>query len=187
MHQIWRLSEYCDDNLGLACTDEGLFLGRTALIERHCARLTVRERTEIERLLSRAYEEDLMADRLLPGLAMVAAALNGNDPGLARIAAVHLRIPDLPDQAARDRLEAEEILIKSIDRESAPLALEVAPLNTGGIVDFNESFLLSPTNRIRKASPNDPKHPGWPAGTEGGRGGQFRPKDASELGQNVKA
>ncbi|MGC2122178.1 MAG: hypothetical protein WA652_04935 [Xanthobacteraceae bacterium] len=29
--------------------------------------------------------------------------------------------------------------------------------------------------------------PGWPAGTEGGRGGQFRPKDASELTQKVKS
>jgi hypothetical protein len=41
--------------------------------------------------------------------------------------------------------------------------------------------------RIHKASPDDPKHPGWPAGTEGGRGGQFRPKDASELTQKVKS
>jgi hypothetical protein len=28
-----------------------------------------------------------------------------------------------------------------------------------------------------KASPDDPEHPGWPAGTPGGIGGQFRPKD----------
>jgi hypothetical protein len=28
-----------------------------------------------------------------------------------------------------------------------------------------------------KASPDDPEHPGWPAGTPGGRGGKFRPKD----------
>jgi hypothetical protein len=27
-----------------------------------------------------------------------------------------------------------------------------------------------------KASADDPKHPGWPAGTPGGRGGKFRPK-----------
>ena len=30
---------------------------------------------------------------------------------------------------------------------------------------------------LDKASPGDPKHPGWPAGTEGGVGGRFRPKD----------
>ena len=33
----------------------------------------------------------LVADRLMPGLATVAAALNANDQGLARIAAVHLQ------------------------------------------------------------------------------------------------
>ena len=33
--KIWRLSENTgDDNLGLACTEQGLVLGRTLLIER---------------------------------------------------------------------------------------------------------------------------------------------------------
>ena len=31
---------------------------------------------------------------------------------------------------------------------------------------------------LRKASPDDPKHPGWPAGAPDGRGGEFRPKEA---------
>jgi hypothetical protein len=40
---------------------------------------------------------------------------------------------------------------------------------------------------VYKASPDDPKHPGWPAGTPGGRGGKFRPKDdASALTERVK-
>jgi hypothetical protein len=186
MHQIWRLSEYHQGNLGLACTEDGLFLGRTPLIERQGARFAVRARTEIKRLLSRAYEADLAVDRLLPGLATVMTAMNANDPGLARIAAVHLRIPDLPDQAARDRLGAEDTLIKSIDRHSARHALK-APLNPDSAADNSESLLLDATERIHKASPDDPKHPGWPAGTEGGRGGQFRPKDASELTQKVKS
>jgi hypothetical protein len=104
------------------------------------------------------------------------------------ISAVYLRIPDLPDPAARDRLEAEDILIKSINRHSAPHALnEAAPLNSGDAADGNESFQPDPADGFRKASPDDPKHPGWPAGTEGGRGGQFRPKDASELTQKVKS
>ena len=137
MHQVWRLSEYCDDNFGLACTDAGLFLGRTPLIERHGARFAMRKRTEIERLLSRAYGEDLTVDRLLPGLATVTAALNASDPGLARIAAVHLRIPDVPDQAARDRMEAEDILVKLLDRESARHVLGATPLNPGATADIN--------------------------------------------------
>ena len=32
---------------------------------------------------------------------------------------------------------------------------------------------------LEKASVDDPVHPGYPAGTEGGKGGQFRPKDTS--------
>ncbi len=126
-------------------------------------------------------------DRLLPGLATVTAALNANDPGLARIAAVHLRIPDLLDHAARDRLEAEDILIKSIVRDSAALVSDAVRPDPDGASFGHESFLPDPTDRVYKASPDDPKHPGWPAGTEGGRGGQFRPKDASELTQKVKS
>ena len=159
IREFWRLSEASEDNLGLACTDDGLVLGRTPLIERrddHDDHFVVRDRREIEALLSRAYQKDIAADRLMPGLATVAAALNANDPCLARIAAVHLRIPDLPDRTARDGLEAEDIFIKSAKGNPS----------------------LHP-REIHKASPDDPKHPGWPAGTPGGRGGKFRPKDGS--------
>jgi hypothetical protein len=115
IHQVWGLSEPGDGNLGLACTEHGLLLGRTPLIERRNGRFAVRERSEIERLLSRAYRAELPLERLMKGLATVASALNANDPGLARIAAVHLRIPDLPSLAARDEMEAADILIKSVD------------------------------------------------------------------------
>jgi hypothetical protein len=132
-----------------------LVLGRTLRIERRDGRFVVRERAELERLLCRAYRRELAVDRLISGLVTVASALNANDQGLARIAAVHLRIPDLPDHIARDAMEAEDVLIKSVRQRHLK-------------------------DNIRKANPDDPKHPGWPAGTEGGRGGQFRPKDGSE-------
>jgi hypothetical protein len=165
MIYIWRLSEGGEDNLGLACAKDGLVLGRTLLVERRDGSFFVRERSEIERLLRRAYRTDLTVDRLMPGLAIVASALNANDRGLACIAAVHLRLPDLPDRTARDDMEAEDILIKSSNWKSA-----------------------SPSGEIQKASPDDPKHPGWPAGTAGGIGGEFRPKDGSEaaLTQQIK-
>src|ERR1700722_15713066 len=111
--RIWRLSETsAPNNLGLACTDQGLLLGRTPLIERRHGRFVVRERSEIERLLSHAYRTIFSAGRIMPGLATVAAALNADDQCLARIAAVHLRLPDLPDRAARDGMEAMDVLIK---------------------------------------------------------------------------
>jgi hypothetical protein len=144
IHQFWRLSEPGPDNLGLACTDDGLLLAQTPLIERRDGRFVVREPNEIDRLLKRAYRGESAVDRLMPGLATVASALNANDPCLARIAAVHLKIPDLPSSAARDALQAEDSLIKYARDE--------------GSTDWNPA--LHPRTGTR---PN----PGWFAPTEG--------------------
>ena len=112
INPFWRLSEDTPGNLGLACTDNGLLLGKTLLIERHDGRYVVRARPEIERLLKCAYAGDPPIDRLMSGLANVAAAMNADDPGLARIAAVHLKIPDLASLSVRDALASEDVLIK---------------------------------------------------------------------------
>lgn len=115
MLQIWRLGEAGPDNLGLAFTEDALVLGRTPLIERRSGRYVVRDRMEIERLLKRAYNREPAADWLMTGLATIAAALNANDQCLARIAAVHLKIPNLADVASREAIEVEDALIKSAD------------------------------------------------------------------------
>jgi hypothetical protein len=162
--RIWRLSENSgDDNLGLACTEQGLVLGRTALIERRGAIFVVRERSELEHLLGCAYRTKLSVDRLMPGLATVATALNANDQALARIAAVHLRIPDLPDQTARDAMEAADVLIKSADWNPALHPRAGTPPNPGWFAPTDgagsESFSTrtaqndDPTRRS-DASPN---------------------------------
>src|SRR5580700_6635428 len=109
---MWRLSEAGEDNLGLACSDDGLLIGRTPLIEKRDGQFFVRQRHDIERLLSRAYRTEIRADRLMSGLTSVARALNADDQCLARIAAVHLRVPDIPDRAARDAMEAADLLTK---------------------------------------------------------------------------
>jgi hypothetical protein len=106
----------------------------------------VRERNEIECLLSHAYGKGFVADRLMPGLTTVAAALNANDQGLARIAAVHLQIPDLPDQAARDAMEVADVLIKYARDEG------------GGGSNWN------PALHPRAGTP---PNPGWFSPTEG--------------------
>jgi contact-dependent growth inhibition (CDI) system restriction endonuclease-like protein len=155
--KIWRLSENTgDDNLGLACTEQGLVLGRTLLIERRDGRFVVRERSEIECLFSLAYGREATAQRLMPGLATVASALNANDQGLARIAAVHLRIPDLPDKAAREAMEAADILIKSADWNPALHPRAGTPPNPGWFAPTDgagsESF------STRTAQSDDPTH-----------------------------
>jgi hypothetical protein len=111
-YHMGRLSEAGPDNLGLACTEDGLLLGRTLLVERRDGRFVVRNRDEIERLLRRGHWHIGEADRLMPRLATVARALNAGDPCLARIAAVHLKLPDLPNAAAREAMEADDRLVK---------------------------------------------------------------------------
>ncbi|HZU88143.1 MAG TPA: hypothetical protein VE993_02690 [Stellaceae bacterium] len=107
--QFWRLSE--GDGLGLSCRTDGLFLGGPALLDRHDRGWAVRPLPEIERLLRRAYGDAVGAGRLMPGLAVVAAALNENNLCLAQIAALHLQLPDLPDALARRGMEGEDLLI----------------------------------------------------------------------------
>jgi len=143
---MWRLSEAGDDNLGLACSDDGLFIGRTPLIEKRDGKFFVRQRHDIERLLSRAYRTEIRADRLMSGLTSVARALNADDQCLARIAAVHLRIPDIPDRTARDAMEAMDVFVKYARDEG------------GGGSDWNPA--LHPRT-------GTPPNPGWFAPTEG--------------------
>jgi hypothetical protein len=66
MNQFWRLSDAGADNLGLACTNDGLSLGHASLIERRGGCYIVRERDEIDRLLKRAYEGEPPVDRGRP-------------------------------------------------------------------------------------------------------------------------
>lgn len=111
-HHLWRLSAGGDRNLGLCCTEEGLFLGRTPLIERRGSTYAIRPQADLDRLLDQAYGGKPAAARVIAGLATVAAALAQGNLALAQIAAVHMRLPDLPDALARACLEAEDLLIK---------------------------------------------------------------------------
>ena len=143
---FWRLSEAGPHNLGLACTNDGLLLGHTSLVERRDGRFVVRERGEIEQLLKHAYHGEPPVDRLMSGLTTVATALNADDQCLARIAAVHLEIPDLPSATARDAMAAEDTLIKYTRDEGS------------GAANWNPA--LHPRTGA-------PPNPGWFAPTHG--------------------
>jgi hypothetical protein len=145
MHHMWRLSEAGPQNLGLACTNDGLLLAGTFLIERRDGRFVVRAPTEIERLLKCAYDREPQLDRLMSGLARIASALNADDQCLARIAAVQLRMPDLASPAVREAIAAEDALIKYARDE-------------GGGTDWNP--VLHPRT-------GTPPNPGWIATTGG--------------------
>jgi hypothetical protein len=110
--QLWKLSSGCERSLGLSCTEEGLFLCGAALIERGEHGFVLRPRVDLERLLARAYGSAVVVDRVMPGLSVVVAGLEKRNLCLAQIAALHLRMPDLPDEFARRSLDAEDRLIK---------------------------------------------------------------------------
>jgi hypothetical protein len=115
--QLWKLSAGGDRSLGLSCTEEGLFLGRTALIERGTKGYLLRPQPDLERLLGRAYGDGIAFDRVMPGFRVVVAALQERNLCLAQIAALHLRLPELPDDSVRSALDAEDRLIKSECRD----------------------------------------------------------------------
>lgn len=127
-------------------------LGRTPLIERRSGRYVVRDRMEIERLLKRAYNREPAADWLMTGLATIAAALNANDQCLARIAAVHLKIPNLADVASREAIEVEDALIKSADWNPDLHPRAGVPPNPGWFAPTGSSTEETPPTT---SAPND--------------------------------
>lgn len=153
------------DHFGIGCDSDGAFVGPVPLLERvtdRFGRTVWRPRpTEVlNRDLSFCYGLPVDLAVKAGGFAAIANALNDNALLRAQIATLHLRLPNLLriDDGTR------------ADERRAALATAL-----------RWSDLL-------KASPDDPEHPGWPAGTPDGRGGKFRPKDgdASGLGEPPK-
>jgi hypothetical protein len=85
----------------------------------------------------------------MPGLRVVTAALSERNLCLAQIAAVHLRLPDLPDVLTRGSLEAEDRLIK---RERA-----------------NDRIARSGWDASEHPRAGVPPNPGWVAPVNGGQ------------------
>jgi hypothetical protein len=138
----------------------GLSLGRTPLIERRAGRSVLRPPSDLERLFKRS-SDGADFDRLMRGLAVVKSALDENNLCLAQIAAVRLRIPDLPDFLARAELEAEDRLIKAEPSGNV--------LARGG---------WDPDKHPRTGAP---PNPGWFAPT-GGSSAEGLPSDSEETG-----
>jgi len=142
-----RLASGRDDR-GVHCALDGLFVGSVPLLDSEPAgagkrRFTPRPLAALNRDLERCYGLPVDAVAKMSGIAAVANALNEGDPARACIAAVFLRLPEIPERSPQALMKC---------------ATELA-----------ETGLL-------KASPDDPEHPGYPAGTTDGKGGQFRPK-----------
>ena len=103
--------------LGLSCDDEGLLIaGNCRLIEAALDRegrrfYRVRAVEELSAVLSAGYELAVDASSLHPALERVAEHMTSRDWTRASIAALHLRLPELADGAAAQRvLKADAIL-----------------------------------------------------------------------------
>lgn len=99
----------------LSCDREGVFLGDYALVksshDRRGRRIyKTRDPAEINEALSAAYGGAVDFASRVPGLQLAARYLSEGRWALAQIAALQLRLPDLPDDAAVERLRKIEAL-----------------------------------------------------------------------------
>jgi hypothetical protein len=62
-----------------------------------------------------------------------------------------------------------------------PISTEIGLLRAFAALLEATAHLVAAALEFEKARPDDPKHPGWPAGAPDSRGGKFRPKDGDEV------
>ncbi|RBP18408.1 hypothetical protein DFR50_101356 [Roseiarcus fermentans] len=156
---------FCDR---LTLCDQGVVLGRGTVIaplfevQSGWFGLKVEGRAgEIRTLLSIAGGALAPTD-VVDRLNSVSAALQRGDKALAEVGLALVGQPALAGRAAAEAL----------DKAAAALHAGVDPR-----VLMKARGIAAPAE---KASPDDPKHPGWPKGEPNGRGGQFRPKTADD-------
>lgn len=118
--------------LGFSCDEEGLALaGACPLVAAETdragrKRYRARPLAEINALLSAGYGVAIDAADIYPALERIARYLTHGERTLAGIAALHLRLPDLPDVAAARKVTAADALLKDWDPAKHPRA-ESAP------------------------------------------------------------
>jgi hypothetical protein len=140
---------------GVSCDEKGVFVGAVPLIEpcHGCVGLKEfrpRPLAALNHDLSKRYGLPVDVSAKTAGLAAIAQALSRGDILHARIATLHLEMPDPPPLA-----------------KAAPSTTQVFALAK----ELRASGLL-------KADWDPAKHPRWPAGSPRGIGGEFAPAGA---------
>jgi hypothetical protein len=101
------------NGLGMSCDADGVHLAGVPLLHKSERGFVPRPVPELQSLADAAYGAGLDASAIHRGLKASASALNRGDIGIAMMAALHLRLPDL-EPARRSRLTAaDERLRKS--------------------------------------------------------------------------
>lgn len=81
--------------LGLRCDDNGLFLGRDALLQQDGqGNFEARPATELQKVFGRTYSDETDWGSRIRSVKLVADALNKGEIARAMITAVHMRLPD---------------------------------------------------------------------------------------------
>jgi hypothetical protein len=144
---------------GLACDRGGVFLGGYALVAtakdaRGRSGYEPRPLDEINAALSAAYGGTVDFSSRMSGLRLAARYLSEGKWALAQIAALQLRLPDLPDDAALARLRKVEALQRGNPNHfgPGPKGGQFAPKPDGGNV---ETAAGSAQNAGSKVSPRD--------------------------------
>src|ERR1700674_1991860 len=115
--------------LGLSCDDEGLLLaGNCRLIEACLDRdghlfYRARAASELSALLTVAYGEPIDATAICPAVDQIAKLMTERNWSRAKLAALHLRLPELADTAAAERVLRADALLKvtaSFDPDKHP-------------------------------------------------------------------
>jgi hypothetical protein len=159
--RFFRLSE--TPGVGVRCSDQGLFVGQTPLLESVRARnggveWRVRSADGIARDLSKNYGMPVAVSAKMSGIAAIARALNDRNLAHAQIATLLLKFPDPPDMM-----------------ESQP--------RVGGVIDLAKQLHASD---LLNRDWDPAKHPRWPALSPDGVGGQFVPADGATGASNPR-
>jgi hypothetical protein len=137
---------------GVWCGENGVFVGSVPLLEQSNSQSGLdhwqpRSVSELNRDLSECYDLPIEFTPKIGGLTSASRALNRGDLLHAQIATMHLQIPDPP-------------------------ALTKSSQNAEEIIDLARQLQAS---GLLKADWDSAKHPRWPAGSQGGIGGEFAP------------
>jgi hypothetical protein len=157
--EMFRLGDRRDGSArGLACDRGGVFLGGYALVTaakeaRGRSAYEPRRLDEINAALSAAYGGTVDFASRMPGLRLAARYLSEGKWALAQIAALQLRLPDPPDDAAVERLRKAEALQRGNPNHfgPGPKGGQFAPRSGGG----NVQTAASEQTTGSKVSPRD--------------------------------
>ena len=109
--QFFTLAED-DESRGLNCSADGARLAGVPLLRKTLAGWAPRPHHDLAVLLTSAYGRGVDPTSLLPGLDVIAKALNRGDLGQAMIAAMHLKLPAVTWQGAEHIAQSDEMLSK---------------------------------------------------------------------------